>query len=562
MDEVSEIEPTDAADADDGGRAWSRRGFLGRVGGVVAATAVGLPAAVHTTTRRAYAAACGERGPLKGQARRDAAFDIRTAAADDARSRPLAAPSCDGDEDRYPTRIASFSKGLPHDRLGQVDLVAYTALLTALETGRNELFEAVPLGGTRKLTNPHAAMTYALEGPDSHDHTIAAPPAFDSAQRASEMVELYWMALTRDVPFGAYGTDPVVARAAVDLSGMSDFRAPKIGVAVTPATLFRGHTPGDLAGPYVSQLLWKDVPFGPGTFVQRYRGGLPGLDFMTAYASWLSVQRGEEQAEGPRETTARYLRSGRDLAEWVHHDFPFQAGVMAAQILLDMPGTADPTNPYVASKTQDAFCTFGRPFVLDLVARVANAALRAAWFQKWALHRTLRPEAFGGRVHNHATGAAAYPIHDDLLLHSGVLAETRTRHRTLLLPIAYAEGSPLHPAYPSGHATFVGACVTVLKALFDEAAPIAAPVEASADGLALTPYTGPTLTVGGELNKLAANVALGRCLAGVHYRSDAIQGLLLGETVALRLLGELRRTLTETWPGFSVTRFNGATVTV
>ncbi|HVF06544.1 MAG TPA: vanadium-dependent haloperoxidase [Frankiaceae bacterium] len=540
----------------------SRRGFLGRAGGVLAAAAVGVPATLHATTRRALAAGCSERGPLKGQARRDAAYDIRLKTADRARSQPLAAPSCDGDEDRYPLRTASFSKGLPHDRNGHVDPVAYTALLTAIETGRNELYDAIPLGGTRKLTNPHAAMTYGLEGFDSHDFVVPSPPAFDSAQRASEVVELYWMALTRDVPFAAYDTDPLVARAAADLSAMSDFRAPKIGVAVTPATLFRGHTPGDLVGPYVSQFLWKDVPFGPATISQRYRGGIEGLDFMTAFASWLSVQRGEEQAEGPRETTTRYIRNGRDLAEWVHRDFPFQAGIMAAQILLAMPGATDPGNPYVAAKTQDPFSTFGGPFVLDLVARVANAALRAAWYQKWALHRTLRPEAFGGRVHNHATGVAAYPIHDDLLLNSGVLAETRARHKTFLLPIAYAEGSPLHPAYPSGHATFVGACVTVLKALFNESAPITDPVVAGADGLALTPYTGPALTVGNELNKLAANVALGRCTAGVHYRSDAIQGLLLGEAVALRILADIRATLTEpAGAGLSLTRFNGATAT-
>src|SRR5262249_446464 len=33
------------------------------------------------------------------------------------------------------------------------------------------------------------------------------------------------------------------------------------------------------------------------------------------------------------------------------------------------------------------------------------------------------------------------------------------------------------------------------------------------------PYTGAALTVGGELNKLASNIALGRDAAGVHYRS-------------------------------------------
>ncbi len=543
----------------------SRRGFLGGLGGLggaVVTAGAGLPAVLTAAGRAAYAAACAERGPLKGRARRNAAYDVRVEAADAARARPLAEYSCDGDEARFPTRIASYAKGLPQNQLGEVDPVAYTALLAAIETGRNELFEAIPLGGTRKLVNPHAAMTYALEGADSHDYASGDPPAFDSAQRAGEMVELYWMALTRDVPFGTWATDPLVARAAADMSRLSDFRGPKEDGAVKARTLFRGQTPGDLAGPYVSQFLWKDVPYGPATLVQRYRATPQGLDFMTTYPQWLSVQRGDDVAEAPREPTARYVRNTRDLAEWVHRDFPFQAGVAAVQILLDLPGTADPANPYLASRTQDPFCTFGRPFLLDVVARVANAGLRAAWFQKWALHRTLRPEAYGGRVHNHLTRAANYPIHPDLVTTSGVLAETHARHRSYLLPISYPEGSPLHPAYPSGHATFVGACVTVAKALFNEAAPIPDPVVASDDGLSLLPYAGPALTVGGELNKLAANVALGRCEAGVHYRSDAVQGMALGEAVATQLLVEMKRTYSETVGTFTFTRFDGTTATI
>ena len=36
-----------------------------------------------------------------------------------------------------------------------------------------------------------------------------------------------------------------------------------------------------------------------------------------------------------------------------------------------------------------------------------------------------------------------------------------------LLPVAFQEGSPMHPAYGAGHATVAGACVTILKAFFD-----------------------------------------------------------------------------------------------
>jgi len=60
----------------------------------------------------------------------------------------------------------------------------------------------------------------------------------------------------------------------------------------------------------------------------------------------------------------------------------------------------------------------------------------------------------------------------------------------------------------------------MLKAFFNESFVIPNPVEASSDGFSLTAYTGPSLTVGGELNKLAANVSIGRDIAGVHWRSD------------------------------------------
>jgi hypothetical protein len=49
-------------------------------------------------------------------------------------------------------------------------------------------------------------------------------------------------------------------------------------------------------------------------------------------------------------------------------------------------------------------------------------------------------------------------------------------------PQAFPEAAPLHPAYPSGHATVAGACSVVLKSLFDEGALISNCVHAAADG--------------------------------------------------------------------------------
>jgi len=46
-----------------------------------------------------------------------------------------------------------------------------------------------------------AGLAFDLEGPDSHACSIPPAPRFDSAEEAGEMVELYWIALARDVPF-------------------------------------------------------------------------------------------------------------------------------------------------------------------------------------------------------------------------------------------------------------------------------------------------------------------------------------------------------------------------
>src|SRR5262249_52840922 len=141
-----------------------------------------------------------------------------------------------------------------------------------------------------------------------------------------------------------------------------------------------------------------------------------------------------------------------------------------------------------------------------LLGTACEAALIAAWFQKWLVHRRTRPEEFGCRVQVTKTGKVVYPIHSDLL-NSDALQAVYSANGTYLLPQAYPEGCPLHPSYPSGHATVAGACATMLKAFFDERLIMTNCVQASFDGLSLSPFNDVALTVGGEINKLAFNVA-------------------------------------------------------
>ncbi len=194
------------------------------------------------------------------------------------------------------------------------------------------------------------------------------------------------------------------------------------------------------------------------------------------------------------------------------------------------------------------------------MTEVATRALKAMWYQKWSVHRRLRPEAMGGLVHLTRSGLASYPLNREIL-NAQVLDRIHSAHGTYLLPMAFPEGCPTHPSYGAGHATVAGACVTILKAWFDESFVLPRPVVADASGLSLVPYSGPGLTVGNELNKLAANVAIGRNGAGVHYRSDYSESVRLGEELALDILEEQKGTYNETF-SFTLTRFDGTTVTI
>ena len=482
---------------------------------------------------------------------------VRLDAADLAGRATTPRHKANGDEDELPNRIACFSKSLPHNRLGEADAMAYGLLLKALASGNPKDFELIPLGNKVKLANPQSALAFNLIGPDSAQPTMEPPPRFASAEQASEAVELYWQALARDVPFADYESHPLIAEAAVELSGLADFQGGK----VTPRTVFRFGLAGELAGPYVSQFLWKDVFFSPIRFEQKLRIAIPGEDYLANYESWLANQNGALSGVNRFDPKPHYIRTARDLGEYVHRDFTYQAFLASSLILLRMGALPDGANPYRYSHTQSGFTTFGSPYLLYILAIVTQVALTTCWYQKWLVHRRLRPEEYAGRVENHLQGRARYPLHTQVL-ESAALDRSRKKFSTGLLPSAYPEGCPTHPSYPAGHAIIAGACVTALKAFFDESFVIPNPVVPSADGLSLVPYSGPPLTVGGELDKLAANVGMGRNFAGLHWRSDILGGMRLGEAVATSVLQELKLTGNELFAGFSFQRFDGSRVTV
>ncbi|HEX7241029.1 MAG TPA: vanadium-dependent haloperoxidase [Longimicrobiaceae bacterium] len=548
--------------------------------------------------------------------RRRSARDVRVEAAELAEARRHDEHVNNNDEVNYPGTplVGNYSKSLRHDALGDPIPASYATLLRALQSRDPADFEEIILaaGTPIKLTNPQAGLAFDVEGPDAQELTMPPAPRFDSEVAAHEAGELYWMAVARDLPFVNYATSPTTAAAIGSLN--NEF--PQFGgtVPVTAQNLFRGIYPGEQVGPYVSQFLVKGnvdprkpagqgrdavdgfISYGARTIDQRLFPAKWDVDYLTGFATWLDVQNGvDRRGLDTFDTARRFIRNLRDGATFVHFDQVIDAFYNAAWILMseptgnqltppsgrpqiDLEFPKDQGNPYdppgtaMDSRTQAGFATFGPIHLLQVLGEVLGRALRAVWWQKWGVHRRLRPEEYGGRVHNHVTGARTYPLHSSITtsLQSGALApyfgQTGEKFpATYLLPQAYPEGAPTHPAYGAGHATGSGALATMLKAFFDESAPIENPVQANFDGTSLVAYTGADaaqMTVGGELNKLAGNVAIFRNAAGVHWRSDYTDSLPLGEAVAIRMLQEMSLGFNEDDAFFELTRFDGIKVRI
>src|SRR5207253_1701959 len=124
--------------------------------------------------------------------RRLQAYNLRVQTALAEMQLPLPPHPNNGDEDRYPNKLGSFSKGLPHNDLGEVDLNAYQIYLGSLTSGDPADFESIPMGcppPRYRLVNPQSGLAFDLEGADSHALYEPPAPAFSSAEETGEIIE-------------------------------------------------------------------------------------------------------------------------------------------------------------------------------------------------------------------------------------------------------------------------------------------------------------------------------------------------------------------------------------
>ena len=552
----------------------ARRAFLGKMGAAatLGAAALAAPGALAEQVTSPGGLAHSDPSNGRGNQRVFQATDLRVDEANRDARVPAAINISNGDEALYPDKAGTYTKGLVHDAYGRVDPVSFASFKKALNSGKFEDFEHIIVGGTRTQNGPQGGLAFDLEALDSAQfgQPIVPPaPKTASDQNATELLEHYWGSLLRDVAFTDYDTNALAATAAAELGSQYSYLGPRNGSGqVTTDLLFRGIFPGETLGPYISQLFIKPTFFGAQPLSQQMACYLPDIDYVTSFTDWLTVQNGNVTGQKNQvDSQFRYMRDGRDLASFAHVDVLYQAYFTALLVLSGIGAPLNPGNPYIGSKTENGFGTFGPPDFAGMFGEVAVKALNAVWYQKWFVHLRPRPEAHAGLVHLIKTGQAdkTDATFSPFILNSVGLQQSFNKYGTWLLSQAYPEGSPTHPSYPTGHGTVGGACCTLLKFIFDGDFVIPDPVVPTSDGLSLVPYTGADageLTVNGEINKIGHNVSFGHGIhAGIHWRSDTDTSLLLGEAVALSFLRDRAKTYNEPFT-IHLQKFDGTTATI
>ena len=561
----------------------SRRKFLGQVGAALTGGIVLGKASLASAQSDASGAADGVQLPdtvVDPRVKKSFAIRVKTATKE---ARIDVPPhTTNGDEQRYPDKSGTYSKGILQDGIGLVNLNAYQTFKRALNSGRDADFENIIIGGTRTLNDPQGGLAFALEGSDAvqfgnapspanqeNGIVVAPAPAVACEAYGTELVEMYWASLLRDVAFTDYASNEIAAQAADELSGMPTYAGPRDNNGlVTPNLLFRGPYPGDTVGPYISQFYLIPTFLGAQGMSQQMLTYTSGVDYMTDPTTFQQVQNGIDIGlRNQLDPQPRYVHDGRGLGAYTHLDVLYQAYFTAYMVLGTIGASVNPGNPYVGSRTQNGFGTFGGPDFAAAITAVAGLAINNVWYQKWYIHLRHRPESGGAILRQILTGNGGTidATLNDNVLNSLAVQSSFNRYGDYFLSQAFPEGSPTHPAYPTGHGTVAGACITILKFFFDGDFVIPNPVVPSSDGLSLLSYTGGDagqITVNGELNKLANNVSFGHGIhSGIHWRSDTDSSIKLGEALAISVLQDRALTYNEKFT-VSLTKIDGTIATI
>jgi membrane-associated phospholipid phosphatase len=266
-------------------------------------------------------------------------------------------------------------------------------------------------------------------------------------------------------------------------------------------------------------------------------------------------------------TPVRYISTLRDGAFYVLRDQIWQPFFTAATILFGCP-RFDATQPGGVSRTAfgcpigfqvdgrvgQKFINLGPVDLFALLSMAGKNSMNACWLWKWSLMYP-RPEEMAYQVHIKKKTGLGIDFSSNILDSTILTDVSNCNFGNFLLPQAYINGSPNHPSYPSGHATYAGAMATILKAWFNcdssmnayvgdsirstgtsQGGATTEPIQTIFYKTGIAGVTGIFLKVEHEIDKLASNCAILRNAGGVHYRQDSNSGLKLGEDVAIKTL--------------------------
>lgn len=464
-----------------------------------------------------------------------------------------------------------YSKGMTHDASTMIcEESRIKELQLALESGRQSDFDDLDKAGARKQVSPQAALGFEFSGADPEGIEMRKCDSLSGRETASEMAEVYGKALLRNKPFSEYENGDQDVQDVIDALNAfgDDFKGPKENGLVTAKTLFRGVAPGCTVGSYVSQLLMH--PIGVGNYTIEQKGPTKIGTYGITKANYLQIQNGNVPVSQQIDTTMKHMYNGAQIGSTVHIDLVFQHFYEASAILLNAGVGRNAGFPTLDKEA--AFISMGGPVEITTgVAEIARHALKAAWVQKWRKHLRLRPEACAARVVAELDGLIPDgTVHADLKNSSLVSAISAMNlsnggESKPFLPLQYAEGSPTHPSFPAGHAAIAGACATLMKIYFADGAWSSTGLSEleSVDGLSTSNYAkadAGQITIHGEINKLAADISIGRNIAGVHYRIDGDEGMVLGEKVAIQYFKDMKESQNEDIGEITLIKFDGTEV--
>ena len=302
---------------------------------------------------------------------------------------------------------------------------------------------------------------------------LPEPPPIEGDLTAAGMVQLYWMALLRDVPFIEWNASQMVCVARKELNGMGlDLFYPE----------FQDH-------PFPHDSITLPVPQS-----ERMWGGI------RCYANdyGLDTSSVDEMAEGSlsgREwpmLVEEQCSTFRHTAMLVHSDHPIQFGIEFMLWLLQQGATFK----------DGAGLVDGISMAERLIGMAHNEALEHAFANKWH-YRHMRPSALAA---NYESGTIKMP---DVAANSIAVELTRKKQGNVYLSQCYPEGEPPHPAYPAGHS----ACTAAIRVAQHV-------LEADGDMIEKAVKEG------------SHTVSISRSWAGVHHYYDNIEGIRLGQYIA------------------------------